>query len=328
MGEIPDSTALQIQLCKESIEWCNEERRTFLRQRIESRLASCLLKQKEYKSALSIIGSLIKEVKKIDDKLLLVEIQLVESRIHLALQNLPKAKASLTSARAASNSIYCPPALQAEIDELAGILCSEEKDYKTGFSYFYEAFESYTTVNDSLNAVRAMKYMLLTKIMTNNPGEVFSIISGKAGVKHAGVDLEAMKSVAEAYKKRSLLEFENVLRKYHAQLKEDPIINSQLLRLYESLLEQNLIKIIEPFSRVQIAHVAKLINLPLSQIEGKLSEMILDGKFNGILDQGAGDLIIYERAPQDETYDSALATMKELGHVVDRLYEKAKRLSS
>jgi len=40
VGEVPNSSELQITLCKESIEWANQEKRRFLRQRIEARLAS------------------------------------------------------------------------------------------------------------------------------------------------------------------------------------------------------------------------------------------------------------------------------------------------
>lgn len=50
---------------------------------------------------------------------------------------------------------------------------------------------------------------------------------------------------------------------------EDPLIKAHLGKLYEQLLESNLIKIIQPFSCVEIEHVAKLIKLPLAQIELK-----------------------------------------------------------
>ncbi len=47
-----------------------------------------------------------------------------------------------------------------------GVLHGEEKDFKTGYSYFYEAFESLESI-DSPKAVLALKYMLLCKIMLN-----------------------------------------------------------------------------------------------------------------------------------------------------------------
>ena len=50
--------------------------------------------------------------------------------------NADSSQAALISSRAASNAIYCPPALQAQIDMQAGTLCAEEKDYKTGYHDF------------------------------------------------------------------------------------------------------------------------------------------------------------------------------------------------
>jgi len=279
-----------------------------------------------YKEALSVIKTAARDVKRFDDKILLLEIHLLESKVHLALQNVPKAKGALTSARSAANSIYCPPLLQAEIDKQAGTLCAEEKDYKTAFSYFYESFEGYNTINDAKMAVLCLKYMLLTKIMLNTPEDVYSIINSKGGVKYAGIEVEAMKAVADAHKKRDIHEFEAVYSKYHQQLGEDPLIQSHLSDLKNNLLEHNLLRLIEPFSRVQVDHIAKLISLNKDFIEAKLSEMILDKKLSAILDQGTGDLVVFEDTDSDRTYAASLEMMKELSTVVDRLYTKAKRV--
>jgi 26S proteasome regulatory subunit N6 len=95
-AEIPNTQAIQIELCNDSIRWARETERNFLRHRIESRLASLYLETRRYPEALEIITALLKEVKKVDDKLLLLEIQLTESKIHHAVRNLAKAKVGLT----------------------------------------------------------------------------------------------------------------------------------------------------------------------------------------------------------------------------------------
>ncbi|XLR44770.1 hypothetical protein HN51_028878 [Arachis hypogaea] len=104
------------------------EKCTFLRQRVEVRLATLLMENKEFSEALTLLSSSVKEVRRLDDKLLLVDIELLESKLHFSLRNLPKAKAALIAARTAANAIYVPPAQQGAIDLQSGLLHAEEKD--------------------------------------------------------------------------------------------------------------------------------------------------------------------------------------------------------
>lgn len=158
-----------------------------------------------------------------------------------------------------------------------------------------------------------------------------------------------MKAIANASQKRSLFEFEKTLGQFKPELVEDYFVRSHLDTLYDNLLEQNLCRIIEPFSKVQIDHVANLIKLPKvyfskyytkerflkiliiilnkDVVERKLSKMILDKKFNGILDQGTGTLIIFDAKPIDSVYENSLSIIQSISKVVDQLYVKVKKLS-
>jgi len=324
VASIPDSVDLQVTMCTESIAWTIEEKRTFLRHRLQTKLCELYRRQKEFNSAMDLINELIKEMKRLDDKNLLIEIQIIESRVYYEIHNVPRAKGALTGARAAANATYCPPLLQAEIDFLGGILCAEERDFKTAYSYFFEAFETYTiSDNGAVDATKCLKNMLLSKIMLGQKDDATSILNGKNSLKHAGVDLDAMRAVATAYNDRSLMAFEQALVDFQPQLKGDQFINSHLQDLYGKLLEENLCRIIEPYSKVEIAQVAKVIELPLNTIHKKLSQMILDKKFKGILDQGNGCLVVYEDKPEDKTYQNAVQSINNMDKVVQRLGEKA-----
>ncbi|KAH1212920.1 26S proteasome non-ATPase regulatory subunit 11 [Glycine max] len=284
VAKIPGTTDLQITLCKEMVQWTRAEKHTFLRQRVEARLAAFLMESKEYSEALTLLSSLVKEL-----------------------------------------LIYVPPAQQGSIDLQSGILHAEEKDSKTAYSYFFEAFESFNALDDP-KAVFSQKYMLLCKIMVSQADDVAGIISSKAGLQYLGPDLDAMKAVADAHSKRSLKLFEIALRDFKAQLEEDPIVHRHLSSMYDTLMEQNLCRLIEPFARVEIAHIAELIELPVDPVERKLSQMILDKLFAGTLDQGAGCLVIFDDSKTDAIYPATLETISNIGKVVDSLFVRSAKI--
>jgi|APGre2960657444_1045066.scaffolds.fasta_scaffold02451_5 26S proteasome regulatory subunit N6 len=59
VATVPDTTALQVELCKEQVAWTHAEKRTFLRHRVELRLASLYIDTRDYTSALALISSCV-----------------------------------------------------------------------------------------------------------------------------------------------------------------------------------------------------------------------------------------------------------------------------
>jgi len=348
----PSELELQSQICENIIAWCVTEKRSFLRQRVEAKLASILFGRNDYKAALRLINKLLGELKKLDDKQLLVETHLIEARIHHGLRGIAKAKAALTASRTAANAIYVAPSLQAEIDMMSGTLHCEEADYDTAHSYFLEAFEQLDQLDGVDRALPCLKYTMLCKILdslgkalkisaqtlggkaaTNSYTNadlptVTNMISSRQSVKYAGTDIEAMSAIAQAATKRSLKQFDETKNKYMKELQDDLVIKHHLHILQEQLLESNLIRIIEPYSCVQIAHVAALIQLPLPTVEKKLSQMILDKKFQGILDQGTGQLIVYEDSQTDLAMEKSMQVIENIDKVVTSLRARSRALST
>ncbi|KAG2096668.1 proteasome regulatory particle subunit [Suillus cothurnatus] len=315
-NSIPNSRQTQIDVLTDNIEWSKREKRIFLKHSLEIRLVSLQLEALQYKLALTRIDALLTELKRLDDKMILTEVHLLESRVYRGIGNLSKSKAAFTSARTAANSIYCPPHLQAALALQSGVLHAEDEDYTTATSYFYETFENMSSQDDPA-ALNALKYMLLCKVMLNMPEDVTSLLSIKLAVKYAQLrEIESMRTIALAHQNRNLSDFEKALRDYKDELSSDPTIRSHLAALYDTLLQQNLLRIVEPYSVVEIDYVAKQVGQGRQDVEAKLSQMILDKVFHGVLDQGRGCLIVFDELEADQ-----------VSKVVDSLYAKTVKIA-
>lgn len=194
-----------------------------------------------------------------------MEAQLVESKVYHAIENIPKAKAALTSVKTTAHQIYVVPHLQAEIDFMSGLIACDEKDYITAYSYFYETFEGYRSLNDP-RAAMGFKFMLFSKVMNDQNEDALGLINSALALKYQSRHTEAMKEIAQANKAQNLLAFEKIKSEYAEELSE-PVLKRHFNLLYNSLLERNLLKIIKPYSEVQIQYVADQIALPLANVQ-------------------------------------------------------------
>ena len=103
--------------------------------------------------------------------------------------------------------------------------------------------------------------------------------------------------------------------------------------LRNELMEQNFLKIVEPYDVVEIEYVARKMDLPKEEvgkwlldnakIVRKLSQMILDKKLLASLDQEKGLLIMLPESAKHEIAEDAIETIDLMTEVVDVLKTRA-----
>lgn len=112
--------------------------------------------------------------------------------------------------------------------------------------------------------------------MSNSKEDFQNLLSGKFGLKYSGDShILSIKAVAEAHFGASVVALSRVFVEFKKEIEGDEVVNSHTKLLYENLLEKNLFKIIDSYTRVDIAYIAGKLSLEQGAIEKKLSEMYL-----------------------------------------------------
>lgn len=61
-----------------------------------------------------------------------------------------------------------------------------------------------------------------------------------------------MVAIGKASSDRSLADFQNSVKNFKHELEDDPVVKAHLGALYNNMVEQNLCRIVEPYSRIEV----------------------------------------------------------------------------
>ncbi|XP_042225291.1 26S proteasome non-ATPase regulatory subunit 11-like [Homarus americanus] len=311
-------------LCEKAVQWARDRKSVNLRHELELTLMSLYYSTYHYKQAETVASALYSETKKLQDKEKTVKACLCLSQVYHAMGNISKARANITTAKTEALKIYTPPDMQGELDLQSGIMqVAEGKDMETAYSYFKEAATGFTSRKQR---ARALKYMLLSKIMVNRAEDGEKAVRSQSHIEDIDEGVEAMLAIASAANRSSLAEFRKTREQYEEHLVGDMVVASVLDDLYTTMMEKNLLNIVLPYERLQIDHIAGRINLPREEIERRISQMILDKRINAQLDHRDDCLYVYASEDSDVVYQKGIDILSQLDKTVSHLNRKVKKL--
>lgn len=291
------------------IEWCEEKGQKYLKLFFETKRVGILYELREYSQCLDKIKILNLELKKMNDKLNLISLYIYESKTYFEMQNMTRAKACLTSARALAVTTYCPFYIQAQIELLAGMYVCEDGNYVSSFSNFLEALDGFHQSKMRSEATLTIRYLILSKIIISKWTELNSILKMKNVQPYLNDEIiQILLNVSESCKNRDLSTFDKKIQENYDKIRDNFIL-SHLTYLKDLLLDANILKLIEPYLNVSINFIAEKLNFPVVAIEAKLRTLILDKKIPGILDYYTNTLVIYKKQEMSETEETQLEMM-------------------
>lgn len=314
----PSMLTDQVNLVQGWLTWAQADNRAVLTRFLQGRLANLNFASHRFTDALTIIHPLARELTKIDDKLSLLELQLLEGRVWMSLNNYSKARAAFTAARTTANLIAVPGGLQAALDLHTGKLYLEEGEPSLAFANFIEALDGFHTEKQPNSAKQALQLMVLSKIMSDLTQDIPETLKSKIAINYVDA-VQDLVRISETYATRSLADYDALLR----GISIDEFILNHLRSLYQSLLRGNLMKLVTPYSRIPIPYVAQHIGLDPVFVESALCQMILDSTLHAMIDQETNTLILLEEEKECVGLKAAINTVQSLNKVVDALYEKA-----
>ncbi|CAG8636011.1 11155_t:CDS:10 [Paraglomus occultum] len=283
------------------------------------KLAKLWLDRKEYTRLNKILRQLHQSCQKddgTDDQRKgthLLEIFALEIQMYTATKNNKKLKALYQQCLHVQSAIP-HPRIMGVIRECGGKMHMGEKEWDKAQTDFFESFRNYDEAG-SPQRIQVLKYLVLANMLTESQINPFD--SQETKPYKNDLQIVAMTNLVGAYQRKEIREFEKILRDNRATIMDDPFIRTYIDDVLKNIRTQVLLRLIKPYTRIEIPFVSKQLNIPAQEVEDLLVGLVLDNKIVGRIDQVNQRLELYRQSSDTQRY----AAIDKWSTTINALYK-------
>ncbi|XP_037080517.1 COP9 signalosome complex subunit 2-like [Pollicipes pollicipes] len=211
----------------------------------------------------------------------LLEIYALEIQMYTAQKNNKKLKALYEQSLHIKSAIP-HPLIMGVIRECGGKMHLREGEFEKAHTDFFEAFKNYDE-SGSPRRTTCLKYLVLANMLMKSDINPFD--SQEAKPYKNDPEILAMTNLVSAYQNNDINEFEKILKTNRKNIMDDLFIREHIEDLLRNIRTQVLVKLIKPYTRIQIPSISKELNIDVVEVENLLVSCILDNTIAGSIDQ-------------------------------------------
>ena len=174
------------------------------------------------------------------------------------------------------------PRVTGIIKECGGKMYMSEKRWDMARNQFNESFRIFVECGHHRARV-LLKYVILVALLSNSDVDFTESNEAKSFINDP--EIIAMKGLKQGFDKNDIKQIQKVLADTKVNLLADPFINTYLQDLMRGTRLKALEAICKPYKVVKLDFLARQMNVDLQEIRSLLSELILEEKLQGKIDQ-------------------------------------------
>lgn len=294
----------------------------------QAKLAKLHLERNELSKAEEMVAELVASCKTSDGKddpkkaQMLLEAYALEIQLCVALKNSVRMKEIYKRTESLTADIN-DPRFMGIIRESGAKLYMSERNWLKAFSEFFESFKCYQEIGNP-RAKTILKYVVFANILCNSDINPFD--SQEAKVYKDDPEIQLMIRLRDAYERNEINELQAILSDKNFNLSQDTFLSDYLDEILRSVRLSILQAKLRPYRTVKLSFLAKELNIVEREVVSLVTELILDNKVSGRIDEVQGFLEQAETANESSTkkYAAISKWARSLHEIHSGLVERVK----